>query len=80
MNLLLTIGLSIASLLPQADDSYWRDSIPTEMRQSYIQYGEPYFGKAWTVLPWTVFAENKINGNRVNYEMCALRSVGSWQP
>ena len=68
MNLLLTIGLSIASLLPQADDSYWRDSIPTEMRQSYIQYGEPYLGKAWTVLPWTVFAENKINGNRVNYE------------
>lgn len=68
MNLLLTIGLSVASLLPQADDSYWRDSIPTEMRQSYIQYGEPYLGKSWTVLPWTVFAENKINGNRVNYE------------
>lgn len=68
MNLLLTIGLSIASLLPQADDGYWRDSIPTEMRQSYIEYGEPYLGKGWTVLPWTVFAENKINGNRVNYE------------
>ena len=68
MNLLLTIGLSVASLLPQADDNYWRDSIPTEMRQSYIQYGEPYLGKSWTVLPWTVFAENKINGNRVNYE------------
>ena len=55
-------------MIPQADDSYWRDSIPTEMRQSYIQYGEPYLGKPWTVLPWTVFAENKINGNRVNYE------------
>ena len=55
-------------ILPQADDAFWRDSIPQEMRQSYIQYGERYLGKSWTALPWTVFAENKINGNRVNYE------------
>ena len=53
---------------PKADDGFWRDSIPVEMRQSYINYGEQYLGKPWTVLPWTVFAENKINGNRVNYE------------
>ena len=68
MNLLLTIGLAIASLLPQADDTFWRDSIPVEMRQSYVTYGEQYIGKPWTVLPWTVFAENKKTGNRVNYE------------
>ena len=68
MNLLLSIGLTIASLLPQADDTFWRDSIPTEMRQSYIEYGEKYAGKPWTTLPWTVFAENKQTGNRVNYE------------
>ena len=68
MNLLLTIALSLTSLLPQADDAFWRDSIPQEMKQSYIEYGEQYQGKAWTALPWTVFAENKINGNRVNYE------------
>ena len=68
MNLLLNIGLAIVSLLPQADDTFWRDSIPQEMRQSYIQYGEQYLGKPWTVLPWTVFAENKKTGNRVNYE------------
>ena len=55
-------------ILPQADDAFWCDSIPQEMRQSYIQYGERYLGKSWTALPWTVFAENKINGNRVNYE------------
>ena len=55
-------------ILPQADDAFWRDSISQEMRQSYIQYGERYLGKSWTALPWTVFAENKINGNRVNYE------------
>ena len=68
MNLLLTIGLAIANLLPQAGDAFWRDSIPTEMRQSYISYGDQYAGKPWAVLPWTVFAENKITGNRVNYE------------
>ena len=68
MNLLLNIGLAIASLLPQADDTFWRDSIPQEIRESYIQYGEQYLGKPWTVLPWTVFAENKQTGNRVNYE------------
>ena len=68
MNILLTIGLAIANLLPQAGDSFWRDSIPAEMRQSYISYGEQYADKSWTVLPWTVFAENKITGNRVNYE------------
>ena len=68
MNILLTIGLAIANLLPQAGDSFWRDSIPTEMRQSYVSYGEQYADKPWTVLPWTVFAEYKITGNRVNYE------------
>ena len=68
MNLLLTIGMTIASLLPQADDDFWRDSIPTEMRQSYICYGEQYIGKPWTVLPYSVFAEYKTIGNRVNYE------------
>ena len=59
---------SVAGLLPQADDTFWRDSIPDEMRQSYIRYGEQYQGKSWTSLPWTVFAENKQTGNRVNYE------------
>ena len=29
-----------AQLLPKADHSFWRDSIPVEMRQSYIEYGE----------------------------------------
>jgi len=55
-------------LLPCADDAFWRDSIPEEMRRSYISYGEQFAGKGWTVLPWTVFSENKKTGNRVNYE------------
>lgn len=54
--------------MPQADDAFWRDSIPVEMRQSYIDYGEQYLGKSWTVLPYSVFAEFRTNGNRVNYE------------
>lgn len=54
--------------IPRSGDSFWRDSIPETMRQSYIRYGEQYLGKPWTVLSWTVFAENKISGNRVNYE------------
>jgi len=54
--------------VPRADDSYWRDSIPATMRQSYIAYGERYLGQPWTVLPWTLFAENKKSGNRVRYE------------
>ena len=54
--------------IPRAGDMFWRDSVPEKMRQSYIAYGEQYLGKPWTALSWTVFAENKINGNRVNYE------------
>ncbi len=54
--------------LPAGNDNFWRDSIPQEMRQSYIQYGEQYLGKAWSVLPFSVFSEFKANGNRVNYE------------
>ncbi len=68
MNLLLTLCLAISQLLPQANDKFWRDSIPQEMRQSYIQYGEQYLGKPWSVLPYSVFSEFKSQGNRINYE------------
>jgi hypothetical protein len=54
--------------VPRADNAFWRDSIPVAMRASYIRYGEQYAGRPWTTLPWTVFAENKLTGNRVNYE------------
>ena len=57
-----------AQLLPKADDSFWRDSVPAEMRHSYIAYGEKYLGKQWTALPYSVFSQFRTNGNRVNYE------------
>ena len=57
-----------AQLLPKADDSFWRDSVPAEMRHSYIAYGERYLGKQWTALPYSVFSQFRTNGNRVNYE------------
>ena len=69
--LIVSICLAITALLPQAEDAFWRDSVPEPMRQSYIRYGEQYLGKSWTVLPYSVFAEFKTSGNRVNYErMC----------
>ena len=54
--------------IPRAGDAYWRDSIPLDMRDSYIRYGEQYLGKPWQMLPFSVFAEFKTTGNRVNYE------------
>ena len=60
--------------LPQAGDSYWRDSIPDAMRQSYAVYGEQFLGQPWPALPATVFAQYKETGNRVTYEqLCFAR-------
>ena len=57
-----------AQLLPLAGDPFWRDSIPQEMRKSYIKYGERYLGKPWKELPLDVFAEFRKTGNRSNFE------------
>ena len=55
-------------LLPAYGDTFWRDSIPESMRQSYIAFGERYLGKPWHSLPASVFAEFKKTGNRTRYE------------
>lgn len=44
------------------------ESLPQQMRNSYISYGEQYLGKEWKVLPATVFARFKKDGNRTEYE------------
>ena len=54
--------------VPRANDAYWKLNVPSAMRESYIQVGEEYLGKAWPELSLTLFAEFKTNGNRTNYE------------
>jgi hypothetical protein len=54
--------------LPRANDSFWRDSLPATLRQSYISYGERELEKPWPLLPLTAFADFKTNGNRTRYE------------
>ena len=54
--------------LPRSSSSFWRDSIPEVVRQSYVRYGERYLGQPWPALPASLFAEFKTVGNRVRYE------------
>ena len=64
----ILVGTGQFAPLPQIGETYWRDSLPEPMRQSYIHYGEQYLKKPWTTLPTSVFAQFKENGNRVTYE------------
>ncbi|WP_285822052.1 heparinase II/III domain-containing protein [Xylanibacter muris] len=58
--------------LPQAGDTFWRDSVPETIRNSYIAYGEKYLGKSWPALPVTEFARFKGDGNRTGYEQLSF--------
>lgn len=53
---------------PKAGDKYWRKQIPLAMRNDYIRLGNLYVGKPWNVIPETVFAEFRTQGNRTHYE------------
>lgn len=53
---------------PKASDSFWRKHVPEAMRNDYIRLGDLYVGKPWEVIPASVFAEFRIDGNRTNYE------------
>lgn len=68
--LISTVSVSAESpkLIPQWGDTFWRDSVPETMRQSYIAFGEQYLKKDWSSLPVSVFAEFKKTGNRTHYE------------
>lgn len=54
--------------IPQAKDTFWKNTIPLVMRNDYIKLGEKYLGTKWEMLPDVLFAEFKANGNRTNYE------------
>ena len=62
------LSMGASKLLPQWGDTFWRDSIPETMRQSYIAFGEQYLKKDWYSLPASAFAEFKKTGNRTHYE------------
>lgn len=66
--LFTVLAARAVQLLPQWGDSFWRDSIPETMRQSYIAFGEQYLKKDWYSLPASAFAEFKKTGNRTHYE------------
>ena len=66
--LFTALAARAVQLLPQWGDSFWRDSIPETMRQSYIAFGEQYLKKDWYSLPASAFAEFKKTGNRTHYE------------
>jgi len=62
------LSMGAAKLFPQWGDTFWRNSIPETMRQSYIAFGEQYLKKEWNSLPVSVFAEYKKTSNRTHYE------------
>ena len=47
------------------------DAAP-KVRQSYIEYGEQFAGKAWESPSAQMFAEFKTNGNRTRYEQATF--------
>lgn len=70
--LFTVLSMEAVQLLPQWGDTFWRDSIPETMRQSYIAFGEQYLKKDWYSLPASAFAEFKKTGNRTHYETLML--------
>ena len=63
-----SVKLHATDLFPKWGNTFWRDSVPESMRQSYIAFGEQYLGQQWYSLPASVFAEFKKTGNRTHYE------------
>lgn len=74
MRRLMTLFLAVVCVCLSTMGSNIGESLPQEMRESYIHYGEKYLGQEWKVLPTTVFARFKKDGNRTEYEgLCFAR-------
>lgn len=54
--------------VPPYGDSYWRDSIPENMRLSYIKEAEKYLGTEWASLNIIYFSDFRENGDRNRYQ------------
>lgn len=53
---------------PKANDAFWKQQVPAEMRADYIALGEKEVNKPWNAIPQEIFAQYRTNGNRVSYE------------
>ena len=74
----VTVTLAVAwTAVAAASDSLMTavrrnlDATP-KVRQSYIEYGEQFAGKAWESPSAQMFAEFKTNGNRTRYEQATF--------
>jgi len=54
--------------VPQANDAFWRQTLPEDMRADYISNAQQYQGATWNDIPDSVFAQFKKTGNRTNYQ------------
>ena len=54
--------------VPIYKDPYWLDSIPEEMRKSYIREAEKMLGKPWYSTDIALFSEYRGNGDRIRYQ------------
>lgn len=54
--------------VPTANDSFWVNTIPANIREDYIKLGKKYQGQPWEPIPDALFADFKKTGNRKNFE------------
>lgn len=54
--------------VPRYGSSYWKDSIPEEMRRSYIAEAEKCLGKPWESINISLFCQFRDNGDREGYQ------------
>lgn len=52
--------------VPAYGDSFWQDSVPAEMRASYIQEGEKYLSATWKSIDISLFSEYRKEGDRTS--------------
>lgn len=77
----LTCALTHAQLtMPRATSTYWRDFVPTAMRQSYISYGAQYIGQPWATIPDSIFGEFRRNAIERITNSFAFRNELNSQP
>lgn len=62
--------------VPPYGDSYWLDSIPLAMRNSYIKEAEKYIGTCWESTNIMLFSEYVRNGNRSNFQNFSFNKRG----